>query len=93
MTTTYIQQYEAFVERLKVARLEAGCSQTELARRLGKPQSYVSKVEAKQRRLDMVEYAYWVQALGIDGVSLFERLVHEIASPTPTSTRRRLTRP
>lgn len=92
MTTIYTQQYETFVERLKAERLAADCSQTELAKRLGKPQSYVSKVEARQRRLDMVEYANWAQALGIDGVALFEKLVLDIASPTPTSTRRRLNR-
>lgn len=48
------------VEQLKKARLEAGLDQVEVAERLGKTQSHVSKVEAGQRRIDIValkEYA------------------------------------
>lgn len=48
------------VEQLKKARLEAGLDQAEVAKLLGKTQSHVSKVEAGQRRIDIValkEYA------------------------------------
>ena len=44
-----------FVERLKQARLEAGLTQVEVARQLRRPQSFVSKAETGERRLDIVE--------------------------------------
>lgn len=41
--------------RLRAARLGAGLTQHEVAKRLGKPQSFVSKVEAGERRIDAIE--------------------------------------
>lgn len=52
------------------ARKRAGLSQEELARRLGKPQSYVSKYENGERRLDVVEVAEIAEAMGIDALDL-----------------------
>ena len=40
---------------LKKARMEARLTQTELARALGRPQSFVSKYENGERRLDVLE--------------------------------------
>lgn len=51
-------------ERLKQARLQASLTQADLAKRLGKPQSYVAKVETQERRLDVVELARWMIACG-----------------------------
>ena len=47
--------YKAFVARLKRARREAGLKQVEVADQLGKPQSYIAKSEAGDRRVDVVE--------------------------------------
>jgi transcriptional regulator with XRE-family HTH domain len=41
--------------KLRQARLEAGLSQVEVAQKLDKPQSYVSKCESGERRVDVVE--------------------------------------
>ncbi len=49
---------------LRQLRAEAGLTQTELARRLGRPQSYVSKYEAGERRLDFLEVREVCSALG-----------------------------
>lgn len=38
-------------------------TQVELARRLNKPQSYVSKVEILERRLDVIELNDWLKVL------------------------------
>ncbi len=43
------------MERLKSARLEAGLTQAGVAKILKKPQSYVSKCEMGERRVDVVD--------------------------------------
>jgi transcriptional regulator with XRE-family HTH domain len=47
--------YLAFRRRLRSARLDAGLSQAQTARRLGKQQSFISKCESGERRVDVVE--------------------------------------
>ena len=49
------KEYKDFAQKLKNARLEAGLSQVEAAKRLKRPQSYISKSEAGEQRLDIVE--------------------------------------
>ncbi|MCX6739990.1 MAG: helix-turn-helix transcriptional regulator [Candidatus Parcubacteria bacterium] len=51
----YSNEYKGIIERLKAARIEAGFSQQDVAKELGKPQSYVSKIESGERRLDVAE--------------------------------------
>ena len=58
--------YKAMVEKLKQARQEAGLHQAEVAERLGKPQSYVSKVERAERRIDPPELARFAKVYGRD---------------------------
>jgi len=48
------------------AREAAGLTQTELARRLGKPQSYISKIETGERRIDLVELVELLEAIPVD---------------------------
>ena len=57
-------EYRAMVEKLKQARREAGLNQVEVAARLGKPQSYVSKVERAERRIDPPELARFAEVYG-----------------------------
>ncbi|OGR66620.1 MAG: hypothetical protein A2X31_04680 [Elusimicrobia bacterium GWB2_63_22] len=51
----YSKEYEAFIAKLKKVRLEAGITQVQAAQKLKKPQSYVSKIERRERRVDVVE--------------------------------------
>ena len=53
--TIYKKEYKQFVEKLKRARKEAGLTQGQVAEKLKKPQSYVSKVEAGEQRTDIIE--------------------------------------
>jgi transcriptional regulator with XRE-family HTH domain len=52
--TIYSKDHKYIVEQLKKARKEAGFEQSEVAKALGRTQSYVSKVESGQRRIDVV---------------------------------------
>lgn len=52
------------VERLKQARQDAGLTQVQAAELLGKPQSYVSKVERAERRIDPPELARFAKVYG-----------------------------
>jgi transcriptional regulator with XRE-family HTH domain len=52
---SYRQRYAQFLGRLKQARVEASLTQVEVARRLKRPQSFVSKIESGERRVDVVE--------------------------------------
>lgn len=54
-SSAYSKDYKEIIERLKIARLESGLSQQEVADKLGKPQSYISKIESGERRLDVAE--------------------------------------
>ena len=47
--------YQRLWAKLRAARREAELTQAQMARTLGKPQSYVSKLEIGERRLDFVE--------------------------------------
>ena len=55
MSATRSPDYRRFLERLRAARESAGFTQVEVSRRLGRPQSFVSKCESGERRVDVVE--------------------------------------
>ena len=51
----YSKEYKKIIERLKTARLKAGLKQEEVATKLKRPQSYISKIERGERRVDAAE--------------------------------------
>lgn len=53
--TIYSKDHKFVVEQLKKARIAAGLDQKKAAELLGKTQSYISKVESGQRRIDIVQ--------------------------------------
>lgn len=56
-------------------------TQQEVADRLGKPQSYVAKVERNERRIDVVEFISLARALGVDPARLFAAVLTGIGKP------------
>ena len=74
MKSIHLFAYRQFQSELSELRLSAGLTQAALAQRLGRPQSYVSKVEAGDRRIDVVEYVQFIQAVGSDPAPLIEKL-------------------
>ena len=59
------QEYRVFLRKLRAARRESGLTQVALADRLGETQSFVSKCERGERRLDIVEVRAFCQAFGV----------------------------
>ncbi|WP_039918747.1 helix-turn-helix domain-containing protein [Cellvibrio mixtus] len=67
------EKREVLTALLKTLRSEAGLTQTEMANLLGKPQSYVSKYESGERRLDFVEVMEVCEGLHVAPKSFLER--------------------
>jgi len=55
MSSVHSERYRQFLGRLKRARREARMTQAQSARALRRPQSFVSKCESGERRVDVVE--------------------------------------
>ncbi len=58
--------YRRLCKHLLAMRDEAELSQRALAALLGKPHSFVAKVEHGDRRIDPVEFVQWCQACGVE---------------------------
>jgi len=61
----FSKEYRLFLCHLRDARVEAGLTQQRLAQRLGETQSFISKVERGERRLDVVELRAFCKALDL----------------------------
>ena len=53
--TIYSKDYKLLLAKIREARLEADLTQKEVSDKLGKTQSYISKIELGERRLDIIE--------------------------------------
>ena len=62
----FSRKHQQFRRLLAEARKHAGLTQADLARALGKPQSFVSKFERGERRLDVIEFLDVARALSLD---------------------------
>ncbi|MCK5243414.1 helix-turn-helix transcriptional regulator [bacterium] len=66
MKKTLRSREQKALQKLLIAlRKEAGLLQADLAKKLGKPQSFVSKYEIGERRLDLIEVHYICKTIGI----------------------------
>ncbi|MBX7165945.1 MAG: helix-turn-helix domain-containing protein [Pirellulales bacterium] len=63
--TTFTREYTVLLESLRQRREQAGLTQAQLAKRLGEQQSFVSKCERGERRLDVVQLRVFCRALGM----------------------------
>lgn len=70
----YEAQYEKLRGELASARVRAGLTQSELASRLGKVQSFVSKVETGERYLDVLEFLRWCEVSDADACEMLRRI-------------------
>ncbi|MDB5578317.1 MAG: Helix-turn-helix domain protein [Bradyrhizobium sp.] len=73
-------RYRRLLAVLIGARKEAGMLQVDVARRLGKPQQFVSRYELGERRLDVFEFIDVAETLGLDGVAELRRIIMEAST-------------
>jgi transcriptional regulator with XRE-family HTH domain len=72
--SVYTGQSKRFCELLIAARKAAGLTQTELAKRIGVDQAFISKYENGDRRLDVLEFLKIADALNVDPASIMQVL-------------------
>lgn len=77
----FTPDYECLIELIAEIRRENGVTQVELAAALGKPQSFVSKIENGERRLDLIEMIAVADALDCQPSAILERLEERISRP------------
>lgn len=70
----YAPAYEKLATILREERLRAGITQTALAAKLGRPQSFVAKYEAGERQLDVIEFVLVTRAIGSGSAAMLRRI-------------------
>lgn len=60
----HTKEYAYFVEKLRKARLEAGLTQVQVAKKIGRPQSHISNIESGQQRVDIIELKRFAKLYG-----------------------------
>jgi transcriptional regulator with XRE-family HTH domain len=73
--SVFTKQYALFLSLLVSLREEKGLSQRALSKKLKKVQTYVSKYERGERRLDVIEFLDITKALGADPHKIIRELV------------------
>lgn len=73
----YSEQQEALVKLLRQIRIEKGLTQLDLANILGQPQSFISKYESGERRIDLIELKFLCNAFGISLIDFVNRFEGE----------------
>ncbi|WP_370547189.1 helix-turn-helix domain-containing protein [Edwardsiella tarda] len=74
MSSIYSYEYQSIIKTLKARRIELKITQAQLAQELGKPQSFVSKIESGERRLDIIEFVHIARQLSLDLNAVLEKI-------------------
>ena len=74
MKSDLSKKYELFQRLLIQAREDAGLSQQDVATRLGRHQTYVSKCERGERRMDLIEFLEIARAIGFNPHKFIKKL-------------------
>lgn len=72
--SVFTEKYHSFCLLLIETRQSQKLTQTTVAQRLQKPQSFVSKYERGERRLDVIEFLEVAKALGVNPGELLQKL-------------------
>lgn len=86
--STHNPDYQLLLTVLKAARKRAGVSQVDLAERLGNTQTFVSKCERGERRIDAVELVEFAEALGVPPLGLLGEYLEQREGKTQANPRK-----
>jgi transcriptional regulator with XRE-family HTH domain len=75
--SAFSQQAARFRHLMRLKREQSGFTQVALSVKLDRPQSYVSKYERGERRLDVIEFLEVARVLAFDAARFVERLQAE----------------
>lgn len=76
--SVHTAEYRALRNELRQLREAAGLSQRALAARLSVPHSWIAKVETGERRIDLIEFHYFVVACDGKPIETFEKLSNRV---------------
>ena len=71
----FTNNYQQLLQLLVTARKKSGITQQQLAKKLGKIQSYISKYENAERRLDIIEVIAISKAINFNPVELMNDIL------------------
>lgn len=84
------ERYKAFLQKLKEARKRAKLTQVDVAKELGQPQTFISKVETQQRRLDVIDLIDFLKVYRVEPSEFIDDLCRHLDSmkgdESPTRT-------
>ena len=83
--STHTTEYMGLRAELVATRKSAALSQRDLAAVLDVPHSWVAKVESGERRIDLVEFCWFLSACGVDPLVVTERLIKKWRTPRTRS--------
>lgn len=72
--SSFSSEYKQFCRLLREARINAGLTQADVAKQVNRPQSYVSKYESGERRLDAIEFIRVARALNLDPAAILKSI-------------------
>ena len=67
--------HRALIDILVASREQAGLTQRDLAARLKRPHSFIGRIEAGERRVDVIEFIEIARVMGLDPEHLFAKLL------------------
>jgi transcriptional regulator with XRE-family HTH domain len=70
--------YRAMLDVIIAVRREKGLTQEAVASKIGKPQSFIAKIEGGERRLDVIELVAIAGAMDIEPTKLFEAVMSRL---------------
>jgi transcriptional regulator with XRE-family HTH domain len=76
--STHTEPYQLLLTMLVEARNRADVTQAELARRIGRPQPFISLVERGERRIDVIQFYAIMKALRLDPEQAFRELIAKL---------------
>lgn len=76
-SSVFTIKYQLFRKMLVQCRHNASMTQLALAEKLNKPQSFISKYESGERRLDLIEFLEVAEALQFDPIEFISKLEEE----------------